>query len=580
MATTITDSVSTAATTRPKVDYISALNAGSGLNTTQIVDTLVEAEILPKQNKINEQVEEKNVSISSLGQVKNDFTGFDTNLAILANQNTIVTASSSTAITVTPDSTTALQPFVHNMTVSTLAKAHTLSFPSYSSANAVFDSSGHADTVIFGVGSYSGDSFSNDANIAQQSISITGTTTIQDVASQINSLTSTGLSASVLKTGDASFSLVIKSGLGANKKIYMSAQDTNDSNGLAASLSPADNVIAAVSYTTPSNSTHAAKQVVAGVDSAFTFDGISITRPTNLITDLVPGVSLELNATSAADVEVGAAHDETQALDVLTAFVTEVNTLRISMTNMTDMGVDGGDGGPLRGDTLIRSYINRLKSITTTPISNYKDDPIYLSNFGVMTELDGSLSIDTLKFSDYFKSNPSDFSALTKNRVTSGNALVQVTGTGNLYKAGTYDLSLTSSDNRQSFTAATLDGAAMVLENGTFKGDSTNTLGINIVAASGAPDTRIFIGNSLISSLREFSKSVLTPGNAIDSKISTYSDEITGYEDELAKLETAMETTRARYVEQFAAMETAVSSFKKTGEYLTNFMDSWRAGLK
>jgi len=190
------------------------------------------------------------------------------------------------------------------------------------------------------------------------------------------------------------------------------------------------------------------------------------------------------------------------------------------------------------------------------------------------------LSIDTLKFSDYFKSNPSDFAALTKNRVTSGNALIQATGTGSLYKAGTYDLSLTSSDNRQSFTAATLDGAAMVLENGTFKGDSTNTLGINIVAASGAPDTRIFIGNSLISSLREFSKSVLTPGNAIDSKISTYSDEITGYEDELAKLETAMETTRARYVEQFAAMESAVSSFKKTGEYLTNFMESWRAGLK
>jgi flagellar hook-associated protein 2 len=555
MATTVTDSVSTAATTtRPKVDYISALNAGSGLNTTQIVDTLVEAEVLPRQNKINQQVEEKNVSISSLGQVKNDFTNFDTNLAILADQNAIITASSSTAITVTPDSTTSLEPFVHNMTVSTLAKAHTLSFPSYSTANAVFDSSGHADTVIFGIGSYSGDTFSRDTNIALQSISITNSTTIQDVASQINSLTGTGLSASVVKTGDASFSLVVKSQLGASKKIHMS-------------------------YTTPSNSTHAAKQVVAGADAAFTFDGISITRPTNLVTDLVPGVSLELNATSGTNVEVGAAYDETQALDILTAFVTEVNTLRTTMTNMTDMGSDGGDGGPLRGDTLIRSYINRLKSITTTPISNYKEDPIYLSNFGVMTELDGSLSIDTLKFADYFKSNPSDFAALTQNRVTSGNPLVQATGTGSLYKAGTYDLSLTSADNRQTFTAATLDGASMVLESGVFKGDSANTLGINIIAASGAPDTKIFIGNSLISSLREFSKSVLTPGNAIDSKISTYTDEITDYEDELAKLETAMETTRARYIEQFAAMESAVSSFRKTGEYLDNFMESWKAGL-
>ena len=60
MATTISDSSTTASPpATQKVDYISALNAGSGLNTTQIVDTLVDAEVLPKQNKINEQVAEK-----------------------------------------------------------------------------------------------------------------------------------------------------------------------------------------------------------------------------------------------------------------------------------------------------------------------------------------------------------------------------------------------------------------------------------------------------------------------------------------------------------------------------------------
>ena len=83
----------------------------------------------------------------------------------------------------------------------------------------------------------------------------------------------------------------------------------------------------------------------------------------------------------------------------------------------------------------------------------------------------------------------------------------------------------------------------------------------------------------MIDSLRTFTKSVLTPGNAIDGKISNYNEEITDYKDELLKLEVAMETTRARYTEQFAAMESAVSSFKKTGEYLDNFMESWKAGL-
>ena len=290
------------------------------------------------------------------------------------------------------------------------------------------------------------------------------------------------------------------------------------------------------------------------------------------------GVTLELKTEGASNVEIGAAYDEQMALDILTAFVTEINTLRTTMTNMTAMGTAGEESGPLRGDMLIRSYINRLKSITTTPIANYKDDPIFLSSFGVMTELDGSLSIDTIKFSDYFASNPTDFAALTQNRVTSGNGLVKATGTGSLYKAGTYDLTLTSADNRLTFNGATLDGVPMVLEGGVFKGDSANTLGINVEPTTGAPDTKIYIGTSLLQSLRDFSKTVLTPGNAIDGKISSYTDEITNYEEELQKLETVMETTRTRYTTQFAQMETAVASFKKTGEYLTNFMDSWQIG--
>ena len=43
--------------------------------------------------------------------------------------------------------------------------------------------------------------------------------------------------------------------------------------------------------------------------------------------------------------EVGAAYDETQALDILTAFVT-ANTVR-TYDEFTAMGTDGSDGGPL-----------------------------------------------------------------------------------------------------------------------------------------------------------------------------------------------------------------------------------------
>ena len=51
-------------------DYLSALNAGSGLNVTQIVDALVDAERVPKQEKIDEAKETASVKISALGSLK------------------------------------------------------------------------------------------------------------------------------------------------------------------------------------------------------------------------------------------------------------------------------------------------------------------------------------------------------------------------------------------------------------------------------------------------------------------------------------------------------------------------------
>ena len=44
-------------------DYLSALNVGSGLNTTEIIDSLVNAERVPKEEQINKKIEEKSLSI-------------------------------------------------------------------------------------------------------------------------------------------------------------------------------------------------------------------------------------------------------------------------------------------------------------------------------------------------------------------------------------------------------------------------------------------------------------------------------------------------------------------------------------
>ena len=57
-------------------------------------------------------------------------------------------------------------------------------------------------------------------------------------------------------------------------------------------------------------------------------------------------------------------------------------------------------------------------------------------------------------------------------------------------------------------------------------------------------------------------------------KIQNYNDDIAEYNERIEDLDQRMTNQRERYLEQFTAMESSVASFKKTGDLLTNFMDS------
>ena len=70
------------------VEYLSALNQnGSGLNITQIVESLVDAETLPRKERINKKIEESNASISAFGELKSELDILKTSIHILPMKN-------------------------------------------------------------------------------------------------------------------------------------------------------------------------------------------------------------------------------------------------------------------------------------------------------------------------------------------------------------------------------------------------------------------------------------------------------------------------------------------------------------
>ena len=80
------------------VDYISALNqTGSGLNITQIVDSLVEAETTPEKERLNKKIEESNASVSAFGELTSNLNSLKTSLQSFKNKTTLATSSASDA---------------------------------------------------------------------------------------------------------------------------------------------------------------------------------------------------------------------------------------------------------------------------------------------------------------------------------------------------------------------------------------------------------------------------------------------------------------------------------------------------
>ena len=106
------------------IDYLSALNTkGSGLNITQIVDSLVDADVAPKKDSLNTQIKEKNTQISALAEVVADLSSLQSDMKVLANTTQLAPTSSSTSLGIAVTDAAIAGEFTADVTVQALATA-------------------------------------------------------------------------------------------------------------------------------------------------------------------------------------------------------------------------------------------------------------------------------------------------------------------------------------------------------------------------------------------------------------------------------------------------------------------------
>ena len=103
-------------------------------------------------------------------------------------------------------------------------------------------------------------------------------------------------------------------------------------------------------------------------------------------------------------------------------------------------------------------------------------------------------------------------------------------------------------------------------------GDPT---GITIIPQSSVSSAFVYVGESMLDKMDSYIENILSSSGDIERRKTSLNQDLTDIDDGLLDINRKVDVIRERYLEQFSAMESAVTSLKGTSEYLENMVKSW-----
>ena len=106
-------------------------------------------------------------------------------------------------------------------------------------------------------------------------------------------------------------------------------------------------------------------------------------------------------------------------------------------------------------------------------------------------------------------------------------------------------------------------------------GLTQNTRGIKITENQTVASAFVYYGESLVDKISEYIEDTLKVSGTLTKAQTSAGSVLSNYSLDLSEIDEKVINLTERYKSQFSAMESAVTSLKSTGDYLTNMMDAW-----
>lgn len=537
------------------MDILSSLNTGgSGLNISELTETLTKAEIEPRKSLISERIDTAELRLSGYERLRGQTETLNEMLTLMRQLSPLAVRSDTPAIRTNVTDAEALDLTSAQIDVTRLATSQVLNFAGYSSADAEVG----AGQLTIAVGSWSGDTppVFTQGTATANTITFAEGSTLADVAEALNLLE--GVSARVIDSGNGTFSLGVTSDTGTDNALRFSVD------------AAADPRLAALDFSADPSSV----QVQTAGNAELSLNGIPVTRASNTITDLLPGLELMLTAPTTTPATITATPDTEGSLEVMQGFVDMINATRTLFKDLTARGFgSGATAGDLAGDTLTEGL---LRGMETVLARGFGSANTHLADIGVMTERDGSLSLDARTFTTALNANPALLDPLIRDDLGATGATISGTPTV-APEAGTFRLTRDPATG-----AASLNGVALVgqeQEDGRwlYSVNSGPLRGTSVTVEADVDTAEIRFGPSMLSSLQSYLGSVTESGASLAQREDSLRDTIATETSALDALDTRSEDLRARYLARFTEMERIITQLNSTGDYLTNLIDAWNS---
>ena len=167
-------------------------------------------------------------------------------------------------------------------------------------------------------------------------------------------------------------------------------------------------------------------KIQAAQNATLSVNGLSVTSASNQVSDVVPGLNLNLMAITSSDVVLSISRDTSIAKQAIEDLVTAYNSFEGIMKELTASGSETADEGSLKSDSGVAAIRTAIRNFLTSNSSTPGTSKTNMSDIGVSMQRDGTFKVDDTVLGAALSSHYNDitqmFSANTDNQSTYGTA--------------------------------------------------------------------------------------------------------------------------------------------------------------